>query len=813
MPPASDRARTLYLLDAMALAYRSHFIFSGRPLLDSQGRNTSATYGFTAALLKLIATHGIEHLAVVFDAAGDQGTFRSEMYADYKAHRPPMPDDLRMNLPWIEEVIEAFDVPCIKAPGVEADDAIGALARRAEAEDANVVIVSPDKDFRQLLSTHISIFRPAHRGEEFEMMTADRFREEYGLEPPQFIDVLALMGDASDNVPGVPGIGEKTAIALVQQYGSVENLLEHAAEVKGKKAREGLTDHADKARLSKALVTIHTDVEVPLSWDALRVGTHDVAAVRRVFEKLEFRSMLRRFEEAQEARAIGGRPTARTGQASLFGDGAGVPDYGDDPSMSFDFGPFETVTGMDEAKVDYEIVRTKAALETLAAQLARHLTVAMDTETTSLDAMSAGLVGLSFAWAEGQGVYVPVPLPDGTDAPTLLGVLRPFYEGAALKVGQNLKYDLLVLAQAGVEVAGPFFDTLVAHYLIAPEEEHSLDALARKYLSYRTIPITDLIGTGRSQITMRDVPLELAGPYACEDADVTLRLYGVLRPLLEEQPGLREIAETIEFPLVRVLVDMERAGLKVDEKALADISRQLAEEMIALEAKIYEGAGRPFKITSPDQLAVVLFDEMGLKPGKKTATGKRSTEENVLLELVTESPFVGLILDYRKLHKLRSTYTEAIPKLINPETGRVHTQFNQTRAATGRLSSDRPNLQNIPVRTEQGREVRKAFVAAPGCVLLSADYVQIELRILAAMSGDEALIASFRATRTSTRRRRRACTTCPPRRSRASSGAGPSRSTTAFRTASRPSGSPSGCARPRRKPPCSSRPTRSRTRA
>ncbi len=367
----------------------------------------------------------------------------------------------------------------------------------------------------------------------------------------------------------------------------------------------------------------------------------------------------------------------------------------------------------------------------------------MDTETTSTNALEAGLVGLSFAWAAGQGVYVPVPLPDGTDEPTILDVLRPFYTGGALKVGQNLKYDFLILARAGIEVAGPIFDTLVAHYLVAPEELHALDTLARKYLSYRMIPITDLIGTGRSQITMRDVPIDLAGPYAAEDADITLRLYPILKDALAKVPGMTEIAETMEFPLVPVLVAMERAGIRVDSGVLGDISRTLDAALIELRAQIFEGAGREFNLNSPIQLADVLFDEMGLKAGKKTATGKRSTNEAVLADLAEQSPFVALILDYRRLFKLKSTYTDALLALANPETGRVHTQFNQTRTSTGRLSADKPNLQNIPIRTEVGREIRRAFVPEPGWLLMAADYVQIELRILAALSGDEGLRASF----------------------------------------------------------------------
>ena len=429
-----------------------------------------------------------------------------------------------------------------------------------------------------------------------------------------------------------------------------------------------------------------------------------------------------------------------------------VPD--DDPSISFDFGlnagpdaSRDRLTGVesyDADAVDYRIVRTRADLDRLAADLAAEAVVSMDTETTSTDARTAGLVGLSFAWREGQGAYVPVPLPDGSaDQGAILDALRPFYTGEALKVGQNLKYDLTVLAEAGVEVAGPIFDTLVAHYLIDAADTHSLDALARKYLSYRMIPITDLIGTGKAQVTMRDVPIDQAGPYACEDADITLRLHPILKAELEAVPGLLEIAETMEFPLVPVLVRMERTGIRLDTPVLAEISRTLETELLALRTRIFEAAGHEFNLNSPAQLATVLFDEMGLKAGKKTATGQRSTSEAVLAELVVDSPFVADVLDFRRLYKLKSTYTDTLPTLVDPATGRVHSQLNQIRTATGRLSSDNPNLQNIPVRTEVGREIRRAFVPEPGWQLLSADYVQIELRILAALSSDEALREAF----------------------------------------------------------------------
>ena len=724
---APDSPRRLYLLDAMALAYRSHFIFISRPLVNSKGENTSAAYGFTTALLKLIEDHEIKHLAVVFDALTGPPTYRDELYTHYKANRPPMPDDLKMNLPWIKDIVAALDVPCLEVPGVEADDVIGTLARRVEEEGHEAVIVSPDKDFRQLLSPKVSIFRPAHRGEAFDMATDETFRQEYGLEPSQFIDVLALMGDSSDNVPGVPGIGEKTAIKLLQEYESVENLLAHAADIKGKKAREGLLEHADDARMSKKLVTILTDVDVDMDWKSFEWGTHDLDKVRDAFEKLEFRSLIGRLVN---------RRSAAPAQSDLFSV--------EDPSLSFDFGPYEEVTQLDKQEVDYHIVRTAGELPELARTLAAQPRFALDTETTSTDPMLASLVGLSFSWQEAQAVYVPTPLPDGTQTEEVLAALAPAFASDALKVGQNLKYDLLVLDRHGAAVAGPLFDTLVAHYLIAPEEEHNLDAIARKYLSYRMVPITALIGTGRTQKSMRDVPIDEAGPYACEDADITLRLYALLREKLEEQK-LLEIAETMEFPLVRVLEKMEKAGIRVDAAMLADISRTLATELKKLEKQIYEGAGQSFNIGSTAQLGEILFEKLGLPVRSKTSTGKPSTKENVLFELSTEHPLPGLILDWRKLSKIKSTYVDSLGELRHPETGRVHTSFNQTIAATGRLSSSNPNLQNIPVRTEVGREVRKAFVAREGWLLLSADYVQIELRILAAMSGDAALKEAFQS--------------------------------------------------------------------
>ncbi len=716
----------LYLIDAMALAYRSHFVFISRPLINSKGQNTSATYGFTNTLLKLIQDHEMEHIVVVFDIGGDRSTFRSDLFEDYKAHREDMPEELRENIPYIKKVVAALDIPVYGMAGVEADDVIGTLARKAEADGADVVIVSPDKDFRQLLSPHISVFRPSSRGEEFDIMTDETFRKEYGLEPEQFIDMLALMGDSSDNVPGVPGIGEKTAMKLLQQYGSVENLIEHAGELKGKRAREGMQNHAEAARLSKRLVTIMTDLDVPVDWHSFRRNASDEEKLRELFTELEFRTLLRRLEENGDV-----IPPKKEDP---------LPTH--DPALEFDFGPYEPVKQLDEEAVDYSIIRNRAGVEKLAEQLAEQSRFAVDTETTSTDQMIASLVGLSFSWKKRHGVYVPTPLPDGTATKDVLELLRPALEGTVLKVGHNIKYDYVVLARHGVALRGPFFDTMVAHYLLAPEEPHGLDAVAREQLSYRMVPIETLIGKGKNQRSMRDVPIDDVGPYACEDADVSLRLAEVLRPELEKA-GLLKIAEEIEFPLVEVLGDMERAGIRVDVNILREISNHLEAELQRLEAEIYEQAGMAFNIGSPQQLGEILFDKLGLRVVAKTSTGRPSTRESVLEELATEHPLPALILDWRHLAKLKSTYVDSLSDLVHPETKRVHTNFNQTIAATGRLSSTNPNLQNIPVRTAQGREIRKAFVPRPGWKLLAADYVQIELRILASLAGDAAMKEAF----------------------------------------------------------------------
>ena len=785
---------TLFLADAMALAYRAFFSMKNATLTAPDGRDTRTLYGFATALLKLLEDEQPEHIAVVFDKLGGKPTFRDQLYDDYKAHRPPMPSEIKDNVPLIKRLVEAFDIPVLEVEGVEADDVIGTLARRAEDEGVDAVIFSADKDFRQLLSDRVSMLRPPYMGEAFDRETPETFREKYGgLEPPTFIDLLALMGDSSDNVPGVPGIGEKTAVKLIGEYGSVEALIEHAGDLKGKRAREGMTEHADDARLSKELVTIRTDVPLAgpdgedLDWHTLRRTDPDLDAVDALFDEVGFGSRLR--DRVRDYAAGRERSRSQGGAGRSY---TALP--GDDPSLSFDFGPYEPVTAMDSDAVSYTTVWEREELDAAEAVVEGAERLSFDTETTSTNSMEAELVGVSLAKEARRAVYVPTPLPDGTPTGPAIEPLRPALEDESLlKVGHNVKYDLVVMKRHGVTVRGRIFDTMVAHYLLNPEAVHKLDDVASFYLNYRPQPITDLIGTGKNALNMRDVPVEDVGPYACEDADVALRLVDRLTEELlkmDDEGRLLQIAETIEFPLVPVLADMEMAGVKVSDKVLADISEGLEATLAEHEAKIYELAGRAFTIGSTKQLGEVLFNAapteeqvaayqrwvqdvkdneagevegdpeakpktkkqlkeeaptygVGLDPIGKTKTGRPKTDENVLSELAQTHDLPALVLDWRKISKLKSTYVDRLPELVHPETGRVHTDFNQTVTATGRLSSSNPNLQNIPIRTDLGKEIRKAFVAEPGHVLMAADYAQIELRILAHMSGDPGLVEAF----------------------------------------------------------------------
>ncbi len=737
---AAEQTAPLYLLDAMALAYRAYFAFAGRPLINARGENTSAAYGFTTTLLKLIEDRGITNIAVVFDVTGPgAGTFRDELFEEYKANRSPMPEDLAAGLPRIKEIVDAVGVTMIEEGGVEADDVIGTLARQAAEEGSRAVIVSPDKDFQQLLGEHISIFRPSRRNEGFDPVTEDTFQEKYGLPPIRFIDLLALMGDASDNVPGVPGIGEKTALKLIQQYGSLENLLENAEHVKGKRAREGLLAHRDKALLSKKLVTIKTDVPLDVTPAQLVRATPNREALLALFNELQFNRLYRKVKSGDFAQT--GEPPAQSGAAN-----AAETKEEDAPAptlFSEESAQSSGLASYDPEKTTYRLISDRESLQAAADALRKAERFAFDTETTSVDPMWASLVGISFAQTPGEACYVPMPLPDGTSMEDALALLAPILQGKALKIGQNVKYDIVVLARQGVRVEGPFFDTMVAHYLLSPEEAHGLDSLALKFLGYKTIPIEDLIGTGKNQRSMQDVAPEETCPYACEDADIALRLADIFAERLREE-DLLMLAEQIEFPLLRVLANMEIAGVRVDPDMLAALSREIGGILRELEEKIYAEAGETFKIGSPQQLGHILFGKLGLPIKRKTARGAPSTREEALEGLAGSHPLPALILEWRKFSKLKSTYADSLGKLIHPDTGRIHTNYNQTVAATGRLSSAGPNLQNIPIRTDKGREIRKAFVAAKGWKLLSSDYVQIELRILASMSGDQTLAEAFR---------------------------------------------------------------------
>ena len=734
----TDQGKTLYLLDAMALAYRAHFIFISRPLINSKGFNTSATYGFTSALVKLIEDHKIDHVAVVFDVMSEGGTFRDEMYPEYKAHRDPPPEDLIANLPHIKRVVQAMDIPVVEVEGVEADDVIGTLARQAERDSTDTVIVSPDKDFQQLLSPNISMFRPAYRGEAFDPITDESFREKFGLNPIQFIDVLALMGDSADNVPGVHGIGEKTAVKLIAEYDTVENLIEHADDLKGKRAREGMQNEADMARLSKKLVTIKTDVELSLGWDDFLCHRPDLGKVRSIFDELEFSRLYDRV-----TRVLGPRANSAAAASTATTSTAAPADTSaiEEEDQGSLFGGSD-VRSYDPENADYKLVTTLDDVVAVASRLGQTSSFAFDTETTSTDPMMASLVGVSLTQEVEKAFYIPTPLPDGTSTETVLDVLRPLLEGPAEKIGQNIKYDWLVMANHGINVCGPFFDTMVAHYLIAPEEPHGMDALAKAYLSYETIPISSLIGKGKEAVTMRDVaPVDIS-PYACEDADITLQLANLFRPMLE-QKGVHSLAFDLEFPLIEVLARMEMEGIGLDRSVLMDLSERATEDLKNLEEQIYGLAEETFNIASPAQIGKILFEKLELPVITKTSTGKPSTKESVLQQLASEHELPGMILDWRELAKLKSTYIDSLGDLVHPETERLHTSYSQTTAATGRLASSNPNLQNIPIRTPRGREIRKAFVPRTGNMLLSADYAQIELRILASLANDAALKQAY----------------------------------------------------------------------
>ena len=732
------RLERLYLLDSMALAYRAHFAYVQRPLMTSKGEPTSAVFGFVSFLERILQQEFPDHIAAVFDTA--EPTFRHKAFAAYKATREEMPEALSAQIPVIKEVIRAYNIPVIELPGYEADDIIGTLAAQAEQEGALAFVVSADKDMMQLVTERVKMYRPSRQGGDLEVVGIPEVKERFGVSPSQVIDVLALMGDSSDNVPGVPGIGEKTAIPLIQQFGSVERLYERLAEIPQKGTRGKLEANRDLAFLSKKLVTIDTAVPLTMSFHDLKAAAPDAPRLLRLFERLEFRSLVQRLRQ----RAASQEPEPESVELA--------------PT---DLSPASDITTEPH---EYHLITTESELEALCKRLSTVKRLVFDTETTSTDALNADLVGISVALRAHEAFYVPVrsdpparpgdlfaahapasgSRQEGLPLAMVIAAFKPVLEDRGIaKVGHNLKYDMLVCSRHGIAVAGEVFDTMIASYVLRADAQHGMDPLVLEHLRYRTVTFNDLVGTGKERKDIRDVPVQQVSDYSCEDSDITFRLFEAFSAKIDES-GMREICEKVDFPLVPVLARMEQAGIAIDSAFLGTMSKELEFQLTARTEEIHALAGSPFNINSTQQLAEILFTTLKLPPVRKTKTGF-STDVAVLETLKGQHPIVDKLLDFRQITKLKSTYVDALPRLVNPRTGRVHTSFNQTVALTGRLSSSDPNLQNIPIRTDAGRAIRKAFIAGDRTsLILSADYSQIELRVMAHISSDPGLIEAFR---------------------------------------------------------------------
>jgi len=731
--------KKLFLLDGMALIYRAYFALSKTPRITSTGLNTGAIMGFTNTLLDVLKNQQPSHIAVVFDTAAP--TARHIEFEAYKAHRESMPEDLAASIPYINRLIEGFNIPIITMDRYEADDIIGTLAKKAEKQDFQVYCMTPDKDFGQLVSENIFIYKPARMGNGAEVQGVKEILEKWEISDVcQVIDILGLWGDAVDNIPGIPGIGEKTAKKLVQEYGSVEGIIANADQLKGK-MRENVENFAEQGLISKKLATILLDVPIELDEKSLELEDPNKEILEPLFAELEFRTLGKRVFGDEFSVLDKSIPT--NGQMDLFS------------TTTTTITTTEIVTEISVENVainnihntthEYVLADTAEKQVALAEQLASLDSFCFDTETTGLDANLADIVGLSFSFENAKAYYVPTPA-DREGAQAIVDIFKPVLENPNIeKIGQNIKYDILLLARYGVKVQGSLFDTMLAHYLIDPDTRHGMDVLAENYLNYSPVSITELIGEkGKKQGNMRDVEVEKIKEYAAEDADITLQLKNVFHPLLVETNTM-QLAQDVEFPLVYILAEIERNGVKIDVPALEEFSKTLEQDIKNLEESIFEKAGVNFNIASPKQLGEVLFDKLQLDPkAKKTKTGQYKTGEDVLLALAHKSDIVQDILNFRQMQKLKSTYVDALPELINPETGLIHTSYNQAVAATGRLSSTNPNLQNIPIRTERGREVRKAFIPrSENNVILSADYSQIELRLIAELSKDQNMMEAF----------------------------------------------------------------------
>lgn len=739
----------LYLLDAYALIYRAYYALIRMPRINSKGMNTSAVFGFVNTLEDLLKKENPDYIAVAFDPAGP--TFRHEAYPEYKAQREATPEDIKLSVPIIKEVLAAYNIPIVEQPGFEADDVIGTLAKQAAAQGLQVSMITPDKDYAQLVGNGIRMCRPGHGSQGMEILGPDEVCAKYGIDSPsQVIDLLALMGDAADNIPGCPGVGEKTAVKLISEFGSVENLTANVDQLKGAMKKK-VEENVEKIHFSKFLTTIKTDVPITLDLEKMKRRPIDEVALRKIFEELEFRNLAQRIFGATSSSSQNALSNATGATSAVAKTSSRKNSASEGPSLFGDFFAEEStevfqtsLATLKDTPHEYHLVEKEEERAELLAFLLTKSEVAFDTETTSTDALDAKLVGMSFAVDGGRAWYVAVP-QDFEQARRIVDQFRPILENdTILLVGQNLKYDLNVLVKYGVELKAPMFDTMLAHYVIQPELRHNLDYLAEIYLKYQTISIEELIGAkGKKQKNMADLAPQEVCDYACEDADVALRL----KPLLEkemQENGQEILFRDTEMPLMPVLAKMERHGVRLDTKALAESSRILNERLLRIEEEIYAHAGHPFTISSPRQVGEVLYGELKLvEKVKKTKSGQYSTDEATLDAMRSKHPIVGSILEYRGLRKLISTYVEALPQMLSPVDGNLHSSFNQSVTATGRLSSSNPNLQNIPVRGEDGREMRRAFVPDEGSVFLSADYSQIELRLMAHLSGDENLIRDF----------------------------------------------------------------------
>ena len=717
----------LFLIDAYALIYRSYYAFLRNPRINSKGLNTSAIMGFCNTLNEVLTKESPTHIGVAFDHGK---TFRHDAFPEYKAQREETPEDIKLSVPLIKQILEAMHIPILQVDGFEADDIIGTVATRFGSDGIETFMLTPDKDYGQLIGPNVFMYRPRHGG-GYEIIGEKEVEDKYGIPTPaQVIDLLALMGDTADNFPGCPGVGEKTAAKLINQFGSIDNMLQHTNEIKGK-LREKVENAVEDIKMSKFLATIRTDVPMQLDLDELKVEQPDEAKLRTIFEELEFRTLINKFLNKGEVKS-----KTDNNQLDLFAENTA------NESSEPKFAKYESIKTTQH---EYQLIENEDELRRLCDFFITKEFVSIDTETTSTDAISAELVGLSFSAEESKAFYVPVPA-NYEEALKVVEIFKPMYESdKIMKIGQNIKYDYEVLTRYGVTIQGKMFDTMIAHYLIQPELHHNMDYLAETLFGYQTIHIEELLGPkGKKQKNMRDLSPTDIYEYAAEDADITLRLKNVLEPRLKEL-GVEELFWNIEMPLVRVLADMELNGVCLDTEALQDTSKIFNERMREYEQEIYKEAGEEFNISSPKQVGDILFGKLQImdKP-KKTKTGQYVTSEEVLQSLENKSPIVRNILNYRGMKKLLSTYIDALPKLINPRTGHIHTSFNQALTATGRLSSSDPNLQNIPVRTDDGKEIRKCFIPEEGCLFFSADYSQIELRIMAHLSEDENMMEAFR---------------------------------------------------------------------